>query len=109
STRLGNILYCAFPRLFGSSRFETNSNHEKREEKLKPLDQEGFTVIPPSGKLRDLLRQLPHIFERLGCRILHLLPVNPTPTVMARFGRFGSPYAVLDLASIDPALVEFDQ
>ena len=27
----------------------------------------------------------------------------------ARFGRFGSPYAALDLTAIDPALVEFDQ
>ena len=64
---------------------------------------------PPSGKLRDLTRELPHIFGTLGCRILHLLPVNPTPTTYARFGRFGSPYAAEDLTGIDPALVEFDQ
>ncbi|MCZ7640617.1 MAG: hypothetical protein M5U12_33890 [Verrucomicrobia bacterium] len=63
----------------------------------------------PSGKLRDLARELPHIFDTLGCRILHLLPVNPTPTTYARFGRFGSPYAGQDLLAIDPALVEFDK
>ena len=38
-----------------------------------------------------------------------MLPVNPTPTVFARFGRFGSPYASQDLTAIDPALVEFDK
>ena len=52
---------------------------------------------------------MPHIIDTLGCRILHLLPVNPTPTTYARFGRFGSPYAALDLTAIDPALVEFDK
>ncbi len=66
-------------------------------------------MLPPSGKLRDLMRELPHIVDGLGCRILHLLPVNPTPTTYARFGRFGSPYAALDLTAIDPALVEFDR
>ena len=31
------------------------------------------------------------IVNQLGCRIIHLLPVHPTPTTYARFGRFGSP------------------
>ena len=31
------------------------------------------------------------------------------PTTNARFGRFGSPYAALDLTAIDPALVVFDK
>ncbi|MGH7992290.1 MAG: amylo-alpha-1,6-glucosidase, partial [Limisphaerales bacterium] len=51
----------------------------------------------------------PHIVQTLGCRILHLLPVHPTPTTYARFGRFGSPYAALDLTAVDPALAEFDR
>ena len=51
----------------------------------------------------------PTSLGRLGCRILHLLPVTPTPTTFARFGRFGSPYAVQDLTAVDPALVEFDR
>ncbi|HEY5344915.1 MAG TPA: amylo-alpha-1,6-glucosidase, partial [Verrucomicrobiae bacterium] len=46
---------------------------------------------------------------KLGCRVIHLLPVHPTPTTYARFGRFGSPYAALDLTAVDPALVEFDK
>ena len=66
-------------------------------------------MIPPSGKLRDLTACVPHILETLGCRILHLLPIGPTPTTYARMGRFGSPYALLDLKGIDPALVDFDQ
>ena len=83
--------------------------NEPQEAQFKEWDKLGYTVIPPSGKFRDLIRQLPHIMDVLGCRILHLLPVNPTPTTFARFGRFGSPYATLDLTAIDPALVEFDK
>ncbi|MGA2854354.1 MAG: amylo-alpha-1,6-glucosidase, partial [Verrucomicrobiota bacterium] len=81
----------------------------KIEAQIKALDGKNFAVIPPSGKLRDLTRQLPHIVQTLGCRILLLLPVHPTPTTYARFGRFGSPYAALDLTAVDPALVEFDK
>ena len=107
--RTANILYCAFPRMFGETKAAVSTRDEKLAQALAPLDKAGYTVIPPSGKLRDLTEQLPHIFDTLGCRILHLLPVNPTPTTYARFGRFGSPYAALDLTAIDPALVVFDK
>jgi glycogen debranching enzyme/glycosidase len=107
--RTANTIYCAFTRLFGPTRTAAVVVDPKLNLKLNPLDSLGYIVIPPSGKLRDLARLLPHIVQTLGCRILHLLPVHPTPTVYARFGRFGSPYAALDLAAIDPALVEFDQ
>jgi len=73
------------------------------------LEALGYATLPSSGKLRDLAKQLPHIVQTLGCRILHLLPIHPTPTTYARFGRFGSPYAALDLTAVDPALVEFDK
>jgi glycogen debranching enzyme len=73
------------------------------------LDAAGFTVIPPSGTLRDLTRVIPHIMDGLGFRIIQLLPIGPVPTTHARMGRFGSPYAQLDLTSIDPALVEHDR
>ena len=46
--------------------------------------------------------------DTLGCRILHLLPIHPTPTTYARMGRFGSPYAALSFTAVDPALAEFD-
>lgn len=107
--RTGNILYCAFTRLFGPTRKLKVTADRALEGSLAPLEQAGYSVLPPSGKLRDLARQLPHIIETLGCKIIHLLPVNPTPTTYARFGRFGSPYAALDLTAIDHALVEFDR
>jgi predicted glycogen debranching enzyme len=115
SYRTGNTIYCAFSRLFGASKFASvnEMTHAKveqnKEEAFESLDNAGYTVIPPSGKLRDLAKALPHIFETLGCRILHLLPIHPTPTTFARFGRFGSPYAALDMTAIDPALVVFDK
>ncbi len=107
--RTGNTIYCAFPRMFGDTRTATSTANESLEAQLSKLDKQSYTLIPPSGKLRDLKNQLDHIFDALGCRILHLLPVNPTPTTYARFGRFGSPYASLDLTAVDPALVEFDR
>jgi starch synthase (maltosyl-transferring) len=107
--RTANTIYCAFPRMFGPNKTARSTQNESLETQLKELDRQGFTVIPPSGKLRDLISQLPHITRTLGCRVLHLLPVNPTPTTYARFGRFGSLYASLDLSAVDPALVEFDK
>ncbi|MDE3067945.1 MAG: glycogen debranching enzyme N-terminal domain-containing protein [Verrucomicrobiota bacterium] len=109
SARTANTLYCAFTRLFGETKNLPFTRNEKLEAQLRQWDERNFTVIPPSGKLRDLARQLPHVIQTLGCRVLHLLPIHPTPTTFARFGRFGSPYAALDLTAIDPALVEFDK
>ena len=82
--RTANTVYCAFPRMFGPTRKLANTADAEREKLLAALDQEGYSVIPPSGKLRDLTKQLPHIVDTLGCRILHLLPVNPVPTTYAR-------------------------
>ncbi|MBI4663437.1 MAG: glycogen debranching enzyme N-terminal domain-containing protein [Verrucomicrobia bacterium] len=107
--RTANTIYCAFTRLFGGTKKATTTQTGASDAQLGRLDKEGYAVIPPSGKLRDLLRELPHIMGTLGCRILHLLPINPVPTTFARMGRFGSPYAALDLTAIDPALVEFDR
>ena len=109
SYRTANTIYCAFPRMFGPGKTAAKTKDDHLEQRLQLLDQNGYTVIPPSGKLRDLTRELPHIFDTLGCRILHLLPVTPTPTTYARFGRFGSPYACQELTGVDPALVEFDK
>jgi starch synthase (maltosyl-transferring) len=108
-TRTGNTIYCAFPRQFGPNKTKRITADAALDDRMRPFDQEGYTVIPPGGKLRDLIRELPHITGTLGCRILHLLPVSPVPTTFARFGRFGSPYALQDLTAIDPALVDFDK
>jgi len=107
--RTANTIYCAFTRLLGATKNSASTADEKLEAQLKSLEALGYATLPPSGKLRDLAKQLPHIVQTLGCRVLHLLPVHPTPTTYARFGRFGSPYAALDLTAIDPALVEFDK
>lgn len=107
--RTGNTIYCAFPRMFGVGKAKSVTRIPALEEQLRHLDDQGYSVIPPSGKLRELAACVPHIIETLGCRVLHLLPLGPTPTTYARMGRFGSPYAQLDMEGIDPALVELDK
>ena len=107
--RTANTIYCAFTRLFGATKSLAATVDEKLDAQLKALEAQGYATLPPSGTFRDLTRQLPFIVQQLGCRILHLLPVHPVPTVYARFGRLGSPYAAMDLTAVDPALVEFDQ
>ena len=108
-TRTANTIYCAFTRLFGATKNLASTADEKLDAQLKSLEAQGYATLPPSGTFRDLTKQLPHIVQKLGCKIIHLLPVHPTPTTYARFGRFGSPYAALDLTAVDPALVEFDK
>jgi len=107
--RTANTIYCAFIRMFGPAKPLAATADPDLEKNLAALDAAGYTVIPSSGKIRDLIRELPFIIDTLGCRILQLLPVNPTPTTFAKFGRFGSPYASLDLTAVDLALVEFDK
>ncbi len=107
--RTANTIYCAFTRLFGATKTLASTAAPALETQLKSLEAQGYATLPPSGTFRDLARQLPHIVTRLGCRIIHLLPVHPTPVTYGRFGRFGSPYAALDLTAVDPALVEFDK
>jgi predicted glycogen debranching enzyme len=106
-TGCGNIIYNAFIRQFGPNR---DGSAEGVWDALdpSPLDQAGFTVIPPSGTFRDLIRHLDVIVFDLGCAIIQLLPIHPTPTTYARMGRFGSPYAALSFTEVDPALAEFD-
>ncbi len=105
-----NSVYCVFPRQFGSN---MNLAKSKLPDGVTPkmlqlLDRNGYSVIPPSGTFRGVVRNLDHIIDDLKCRIIHLLPVNPTPTTYARMGRFGSPYASQDFTEVDPALAEFD-
>lgn len=107
--RTANTIYCAFPRLFGPKKHLMFAKPDPLGKQIDELEKHGYTVIPPSGKLRELKAYLGHIITTLGCRILHLLPITPTPTTYARFGRFGSPYASIDLIGIDPSLIEFDR
>ncbi|MBO5958561.1 MAG: glycogen debranching enzyme N-terminal domain-containing protein, partial [Lentisphaeria bacterium] len=106
-----NSVYCAFVRQFGENKNKPVSTLAEgiTQDELLKFDDHGYALIPGSGTFRDLIRELDHIVNYLKCRIVHLLPVNPTPTVYGRMGRFGSPYASLDFTAIDPALAEFDR
>jgi starch synthase (maltosyl-transferring) len=106
-TICGNIIYNAFVRQFASLP-STEIQEDDLASIIKKLDTKGYTVIPGSGKFRDLKNQVEFIFSKLGCRILQLLPIHPTPTTYARMGRFGSPYAALNFTDVDPALAQFD-
>ena len=103
-----NTIYNAFVRQFGPNKADTDSADDMDQDLIGHLDRIGYTVIPPSGTFRDLIAELDFILGELGCRILMLLPIHPTPTTYGRMGRFGSPYAALSFTAVDPALAEFD-
>lgn len=97
-------IYSAFVRLFR----EKTEAVTPTEAQMKEMDAAGFTVIPPSGTLRQFAKQLDHILIDLGFSVVLVLPVFPSPTTWAKMGRFGSPFAPLDFYTVDPALAEFD-
>ena len=72
----GNTIYCAFVRQFGKATLYAEHSSSLPDE-IARLDRENYTVIPPSGTFRDVIKQLDHIFGTLRCRILQLLPVHP--------------------------------
>ena len=52
--RSGNTIYCAFPRMFGPAKTPRDTTVMDHDGRVASLDSEGYTVIPPGGKLRDL-------------------------------------------------------
>ena len=104
-----NIIYNVFVRQFGINKNNRDLSEKIELSALQSMDSHNYTVIPPSGTFRDLIKDLDFIIGELGCRILQLLPIHPTPTVYGRMGRFGSPFAALDFYSVDAALAEFDR
>ncbi|MCJ7542107.1 MAG: glycogen debranching protein, partial [Desulfobacterales bacterium] len=106
-TCCSNIIYNAFVRQFGPNK-SGDFFQDADENLIQGLDKNGYTVIPPSGTFRDLIKELDFIIGELGCRAIQLLPIHPTPTTYARMGRFGSPYAALSFTAVDSALAEFD-
>ena len=104
-----NSIYTAFPRQFLSSTPKHQTPHPPGASS-SALDNRDFAVIPPSGTFREVARHLDHILGPggMGFGILQLLPIHPVPTVYARMGRYGSPFAALDFLAVDPALAEFD-
>jgi glycosidase len=106
-TAVANTMYTIFVRQFGAA-LQRNPSRPETQEHEKALDDVGYVVIPPSGTFRNVVRQLDHIMQTMRFRIVQLLPIHPTPTIFARMGRYGSPFAALDFLSVDPALAEFD-
>ncbi len=104
-----NTVYNAFVRQFSPVGRSGYNIPPGMPECVARLDSEGFSVIPPSGTFRDLIGELDLIMNRMGFRIIQLLPIFPVPTTFARMGRFGSPYASLDFFDVDPSLAEFDR
>lgn len=107
-TCCANLIYNAFVRQFGPAKNKGSSMLSTINADISYLDKADYSVIPPSGKFRNLIAELDFIFDALGCRFLQLLPIHPTPTTYARMGRFGSPYAALSFTAVDPALAQFD-
>ncbi|MBW2217002.1 MAG: glycogen debranching protein, partial [Deltaproteobacteria bacterium] len=107
-TCCSNIVYNAFVRQFGPNKEGKKTQSPTIRDSIQALDHSGYAVIPPSGTFRNLIHELDFIIGELGCRVIMLLPIHPTPTTFARMGRFGSPYAALSFKTVDPALAEFD-
>ncbi|VGO15002.1 Alpha-1,4-glucan:maltose-1-phosphate maltosyltransferase 2 [Pontiella desulfatans] len=107
-TCAGNTMYTAFVRQFGEAKYK-GAIDSRDEHAIQQLDQAGYTVIPKSGKFRDVIHELDFIVGTLRCKIVQLLPVHPTPTTYGRMGRFGSAFAPLDLFDVDPVHAEFDK
>ncbi|MGM0497252.1 MAG: amylo-alpha-1,6-glucosidase [Bacteroidota bacterium] len=105
-TTIGNSIYCAFVRLFMEEETITKINDSLKH---YSSEKDKLTIIPESGKFRNLISKLDFIIDELGFDIIMLLPIHPVPTTYARMGLFGSPYASLDFYNVDPALAEFDE
>jgi len=103
-----STIYNAFVRQFGPNKAGRQVLEPSETQCVQKLDKSGYTVIPPSGTFRDLIGELDFIIGELGCRMLLLLPIHPTPTTYGRMGRFGSPYAALSFTEVDPAQAAFD-
>jgi len=104
----GNTIYTVFARQFGTGKSYVSTPPE-HERDITLLEDAGYSVIPQSGKFRDLIRELDFIVGVMHFRIIQLLPIHPVPTTFARMGRYGSPFAALDFYDVDPALAEFDR
>jgi len=103
----GNTIYTAFVRQFGE--YKALKFAPRFDGTIESIQKEHFEVLPPSGTFRDLIAELDHIFDKLNCRILQLLPIHPVPVAYGKMGRYGSPFAALDYFAVDPALADFDE
>jgi starch synthase (maltosyl-transferring) len=102
-----NTIYTGFVRQFGANK-SAAAHSAADEQTAVEMEKRGYTVIPPSGRFRDMIDDLDLIITRMGFRFIQLLPIHPIPTTYARMGRFGSPFAALDFFNVDRSLAEFD-
>ena len=107
--RRGNSIYCAWPRLMDQGKILSKRIFESEEKEFKKIEKRGNWIQPNSGTLRDLLKEVDFIIDKLGCRIIQLMPVNPVPFTDTKLGRMGSPYAGNSLVDIDPSIATFDK
>jgi len=96
-----NSIYCAFIRQFGSNKEQASLKDENLEKTIQDLEEKGAYVLPPGGNFQSFMRELPFIIQKMGMKIIHLLPINPVPTAYGRMGMYGSPYATTDYFGID--------
>ena len=52
-----NIIYNAFVRQFGGAKWPRNPMVPQEQEVIQTLEAKGYTVIPESGKFRDLIKE----------------------------------------------------
>lgn len=107
-TRRNNSIYTVFTRQFGPA-MESNPRTDVVRDHESFLDHRGYTVIPPSGTFRNVIRHLGTIMDEMRFKIVQVLPIFPVPTTYARMGRFGCPFAATDFLSVDPAYAEDDK
>lgn len=103
-----NTIYNAFIRQFGRNISQMQETKEQKNAEYF-LTQNGYIVIPPSGKMRDFKEKLPHIMDKMGFRIVLFLPIHPLPSSYGRMGHYGSPFAPLDFYEVEPDLAVFNK
>ncbi|MCF7957587.1 MAG: glycogen debranching enzyme N-terminal domain-containing protein [Phycisphaerae bacterium] len=104
-----NSIYCAFIRQFSGEKDHASLIKPLLEDSIKRLEEHGACVLPPGGNFEQFKECLPFIIEKLGMKIIHLLPINPVPTAYGRMGMYGSPYATTDYFGIDPTYGTFSR
>lgn len=106
-TICSNTIYNAFVRQFGPNMHKTPERSKEKE--IRDLEEKAYSVIPPAGTFRNLIKELDLIMGKMGFKIIQLLPIFPVPTTYGRMGQFGSPFASLDFMDVDPSYAELDR
>ncbi len=104
-----NSIYCAFIRQFGLNKDQASLVNPELEKTIEELENQGAHVLPPGGNFKNFIEELPFIIQKLGMKIIHLLPINPVPTSYGRMGMYGSPYATTDFFGIDHTYADFSR